>query len=497
MLSLVILSLSLLMIIVSAELPDQRPAKDKRTYTSSVIDNVIDELVGLFEDPNIARIFSNCWPNTLDTTVAAYDFTDPSKLDSFIITGDIYALWLRDSQNQVQAYIPYAVNDTNLTNLIEGLIQRQANSIILDSFANAFNYNASGEGHQNDQRKPPMKPYIFEGKYELDSLMSFLKLSYWHYRYSGDKALKQFVNKDWLTAVASVLKTVNTMQIDDGQTENPPYTFERLADSALETLPLSGRGFPVQPFGLSRQLFRPSDDAVTHGYNLPGNMMACVELKHLSELLQVIGGEQKLKSDADKIGSEICGAIAEVLKISQKLDTVIPYEVDGYGGSIFMDDANVPSLLSIPILGFMSNSHNIYKKTRDRVFSLSNPYFYKGISGFGIGGPHEGRNYAWPMSLIVAAMTSNNDEEITELLNILKTTTANTGLMHEAFNVKDSFDFTRSWFAWANGLFGELILQLIVTKPKLLLKDDPDIIKKAQALVKIPVSLQVQLDLDQ
>ena len=380
--------------------------------------------------------------------------------------------------------------------MIEGLIQRQANSIILDPFANAFNFNASGEGHQDDQRKPPMNPYIFEGKYELDSLMSFLKVSYWHYRYSGDKALKKFANAAWLAAVASVLKTVNTMQIDDGQTENPPYLFQRLAESALDTLPLSGRGPPVKPFGLSKQLFRPSDDAVTHGYNLAGNMMACVELKHLSELLQVIG-EEKLKSDADRIGAEICGAIDEVLKISEKLDTAIPYEIDGYGGTVFMDDANMPSLLSIPILGFMSNSHNIYKKTRDRVFSLNNPYFYKGVSGFGIGGPHEGMNYAWPMSLIVAAMTSNNDEEITELLNILKTTTANTGLMHEAFNVHDASDFTRSWFAWANGLLGELILQLIVTKPKLLLKDDPDIIKYAQSLVNIPVSLQVQLDLEQ
>jgi len=496
MLCLAILSLSLVMIIivVIAELPDQRPALNKRTFTSSVIDNVIDELVGLFKDPDIARIFSNCWPNTLDTTVAAYDFTDPLNLDSFIITGDIYALWLRDSQNQVQAYIPYAMNDTNLTNLIQGLIQRQANSILLDPYANAFNYNASGQGHQDDERKPPMEPYIFEGKYELDSLMSFVKVSYWHYRYSGDKALKQFANDNWLAAVALVLKTVNTMQIDDGQADNPPYKFERLADSALDTLPLSGRGFPVKPFGLSKQLFRPSDDAVMHGYNLPGNMMACVELKHMSELLQVIG-EEKLKSEADKIGSEICGAIDEVLKISQKLDTVIPYEVDGYGGTIFMDDANVPSLLSIPILGFMSNSHSIYKKTRSTVFSLQNPYFYKGVSGYGIGGPHEGRNYAWPMSLVVAAMTSNNDEEITELLNILKTTTANTGLMHEAFNVHDASDFTRSWFAWANGLFGELILQLIVTKPQLLLKDDS--IKRAQSLVKIPVSLQVQLDLEQ
>jgi meiotically up-regulated gene 157 (Mug157) protein len=367
---------------------------------------------------------------------------------------------------------------------------------MLDPFANAFNYNASGGGHQDDQRKPPMNQYIFEGKYELDSLMSFLKVSYWHYRYSGNKALKKFANDAWLTAVASVLKTVNTMQIDDGQTENPPYLFQRLAESALDTLPLSGRGPPVKPFGLSKQLFRPSDDAVTHAYNLAGNMRACVELKHLSELLQVIG-EEKLKSDSNKIGAEICGAIDEVLKISEKLDTAIPYEIDGYGGTVFMDDANMPSLLSIPILGFMSNSHNIYKKTRDRVFSLNNPYFYKGVSGFGIGGPHEGRNFAWPMYLIVAAMTSNNDEEITELLNVLKTTTANTGLMHEAFNVHDASDFTRSWFAWANGLLGELILQLIVTKPKLLLKDDPDIIKYAQSLVNIPVSLQVQLDLEQ
>jgi len=295
-----VICIVILFCVKAFELPNGRPNVEDRTFTSTVIDNIITKLTPLFKDGNIATIFSNCFPNTLDTTIANYNFKNENDLDSFVITGDIYALWLRDSQNQLQPYIPYAQQDKNLTNLIEGLIQRQAKSIIIDPFANAFNYNASSNGHQNDIRKPPMQPSIFEGKYELDSLMSFLKLSYWHYRYSTEKALKRFANDIWLTAVNKVLETVSVMQKDGGQQIDPAYKFQRLATNALDTLVMAGLGPPTKPFGLSRQLFRPSDDAVTLGYNIPGNIMACVEIKHLSEMLEVIG-EDKLKGFSDSI----------------------------------------------------------------------------------------------------------------------------------------------------------------------------------------------------
>jgi uncharacterized protein len=193
-------------------LPAVRPAVNERTFQSAAIDSLISTLTPLFADPNLGMLLSNCLPNTLDTTVYYYTSdemlnTTDAKLDTFVITGDIDALWLRDSMNQVLPYIPYAPADANLQLMLEGLIARQANSVNIDPFANAFNFNASGEGHQTDVRKPPMGPAVFEGKYEIDSLCAFLKLSYWHWRYSGDAALLRFATPVWFEAVALLLNT--------------------------------------------------------------------------------------------------------------------------------------------------------------------------------------------------------------------------------------------------------------------------------------------------
>lgn len=210
---------------VSAAVPAVRPAENDRTYTSSTIDKLITELSPLFSDPDMATLFSNCLPNTLDTTVLyATDGTDGTALDSFIITGDIEALWLRDSANQVMPYVPYVSEDPALAALVEGLIARHASSVLIDPFANAFNYNASGEGHQSDQRKPPMTKSVFEGKYEIDSPSAFLKLSYWYWRYSKST---EFMTADWLSAVDLVRSTLQTMQADTGYLKDPPYTFLR------------------------------------------------------------------------------------------------------------------------------------------------------------------------------------------------------------------------------------------------------------------------------
>ena len=182
-----------------AAVPSVRPAVTNRTYTSSTINKLISELSPLFKDPDMGTLFGNCLPNTLDTTVLyATDGSDGSTPDSFVITGDISAMWLRDSANQLMPYVPYVLEDPALATLVEGLIARQAYSVLLDPFANAFNYNASGDGHQYDQRKPPMTPSVYEGKYEIDSLSAFLKISYWYWKYSKST---DFITPDWLSAV--------------------------------------------------------------------------------------------------------------------------------------------------------------------------------------------------------------------------------------------------------------------------------------------------------
>jgi meiotically up-regulated gene 157 (Mug157) protein len=446
----------------------------------------------------MGTLFENCLPNTLDTTVLyATDGTDNTLLDSFVITGDIPALWLRDSANQVMPYVPYVTEDPALATLVEGLIARQAASVLLDPYANAFNYNASGEGHQHDIVTPAMKPAVFESKYEIDSLSAFLKVSYWYWRYSSTSS---FMTPDWLSAVDLARSTIETMQADTGYLEDPPYMFQRETTAALDTLELYGRGPPVRLTGLSRSLFRPSDDAVTMGYNVPGNAMACTELTHMTSMLRDVGKENEailnVAEGTAAVAAKICGALDEIIleasSGAKSSDRVLPYELDGYGSVYRMDDANVPSLLSLPFLGYMGKTHPTYKDTRDYVLSSRNPFYFSGVAGEGVGGPHVGYNFAWPMAITMRAMTSDSDEEIASCLELLLSSALETGLMHESFNVNDVNDYTRSWFAWANGLFGELLLQLIHTKPHLILIDDKDIIEYAQNLVQPPVSYQAQ-----
>lgn len=259
-----------------------------------------------------------------------------------------------------------------------------------------------------------------------------------------------------------------------------------------------GRGPPVSLTGLSRSLFRPSDDAVTMGYNIPGNAMACTELTHITEMLNEIGVDDdavlKVSAGTGAVARKLCGALDKIIADAVNSNYVLPYEIDGYGSRYGMDDANIPSLLSLPFLGYLGNQHPVYMETRNYVLSSRNPFYFSGVAGEGVGGPHVGYNYAWPMAIVMRAMTSESDEEIKSCLQLLLSSALETGLMHESFNVNDVNDYTRSWFAWANGLFGELMLQLIFSKPHLLLISDEKSIRYAQSLVQPPVSYQAQLE---
>lgn len=281
-----------------------------------------------------------------------------------------------------------------------------------------------------------------------------------------------------------------------------------------------GRGPATKLTGLSRSLFRPSDDATTYQYNIPGNAMMCSELNHLTSMLNKVDANtyQTILKDAQVIIDTLCATLEQVISsttLKNEKDVhyqVLPYEIDGFGSEFFMDDANVPSLLSLPVLGYMSSNNPVYLSTRKFVLSSNNPYFYSGKQGEGVGGPHVGYNYAWPMAIVQRAMTSSSDDEIKQCLDMLVRSAKSTGFMHETFNVNNVNDFTRfikiifislifiyllwllcfyrRWFAWANGLFGELVLQLIVDKPHLLVAEEN--IAAAQALVQIPVSLMAQ-----
>ncbi len=444
----------------------KRPAPEARKFSSPAIEAHVNQLTSAIRDTQLAALFENCFPNTLDTTVERVGTFDAGP-SAFIITGDIDAMWLRDSSAQVWPYIRFAKDDDALQTLFRGIIQQQARFILIDPYANAFMPDITQTTNllwaQNDYTD--MVKGVAERKWEVDSLCWTIRLAHGYWKTSGDTA--PFDTVVWQPAMRRVLQTLQEQQrkVSDG-----PYHFQRKAANPVDTLLLNGYGAPTQKVGLIHSGFRPSDDACTYPFLIPSNHFAVVSLRQLSEMATAFGMGAGFAIECRALADEVATAL--IIHGKARLPsgtTVWAYEVDGYGNTLFMDDANTPSLLSLPYLGACSRQDPLYQATRKAVLSLQNPYFFKGIAAEGTGGPHIGKNMIWPMSIMMRALTSDDDAEIMACLAELKTTTAGTGFMHEAFHKDDPTKFTRSWFAWANTLFGELILDIATRKPKLIL----------------------------
>lgn len=437
--------------------PCQRPTPDKRLFTSTAVESAITRIGAKTTDPEIAWLFSNCLPNTLDTTVYASNNADGEG--AFVITGDINAMWLRDSAAQIWPYLRFVKEDTALPSLFRGLINRQAKCILLDPYANAF-YQDDKLGKWKDDITE-MKPGVHERKWEIDSFCYFLRLSYGYWAETKDDTC---FDPQWRDALLSLLNTIN-----EQQSFPTAYTFQRDTPRGEDTKTLGGKGAPSKDCGLVRSAFRPSDDACLLPFLIPSNAFLAVSLKQAAELAEQVYNDSTLATRCISLAKQIDEAIQKHA-IQQQADgnEVYAYEVDGFGGRIFMDDANIPSLLSLPYLGCCAIDDSIYQSTRALILSSDNPYFFRGSAGEGIGGPHVGLDYIWPMSIIMRALTSDDDEEIRHCLQMLKTTHAGTGFMHETFHKENPEDFTRPWFGWVNSLFGELILTLDAERPHLL-----------------------------
>ena len=454
-------------------LPAARPPLAARRFTSPAVEACIARVKTQIKDPDLATLFENCFPNTLDTTVTTS--TLDGKPDSFVITGDIDAMWLRDSSAQVWPYLPLAKGDAALQTLYRGLIARQARCILIDPYANAFMRDPAAMTNlswaQHDQTD--MKPGVAERKWEIDSLCWPVRLAHGYWRTTGDLAP---FDETWRQAMRTV---VDTLRAQQRKTDNGPYHFQRPASNPIDTLPGDGYGAPTRKIGLIHSGFRPSDDACTYPFLIPSNHFAVVSLRQLAEMAPATGMDAAFAESALSLANEVTAALmlygrTHLRDVASKgpppngPTEVWAYEVDGYGNTLFMDDANTPGLLGLAYLGATARTDPLYQATRKAVWSDTNPYFFKGKAAEGLGGPHIGAGMIWPMSLIMYALTSRDDAEITLALRTLKTTTAGTGFMHEAFDKDDPARFTRPWFAWANTLFGELILDVAARKPQLL-----------------------------
>lgn len=428
----------------------QRPDPKDRLFVSEAVEARINEVTALLENERLAWMFANCFPNTLDTTVHP-----AGEYDTFVYTGDIHAMWLRDSGAQVWPYLPFMNEDEELRKMIAGLIIRQFKCICLDPYANAFYKEPDKEGYWKSDYTD-MKPGIHERKWEIDSHCYPIRLAYEYWKITGDSSVFSEV---WLQAIELTLQTFREQQRKSG---TGPYTFMRQTHAAYDTLPNYGKGTPVNPVGLIVSSFRPSDDATTFQFLIPSNFFAVTSLRKAAEILETVNGRKDLAAQCIELASEVEEALKKHATYEHpEFGTIYSYEVDGFGNRLLMDDANVPSLLAMPYLGDVDVDDPIYQNTRRFVWSTSNPYFFRGSAGEGIGGPHVGYDMAWPMSIMMKAFTSQDDAEIKWCIELLMKTDAGTGFMHESFDVNDPQHFTREWFAWQNGLFGELILKLI------------------------------------
>lgn len=458
---LMLLILPLATNLLAQNFPKVRVEESKRNFVSPVIENKITQMHSTIKDPELAWMFENCFPNTLDRTL---NFTMKNgKPNTFVITGDIYAMWLRDCSAQVWPYMPFMKQDPKLQEVIAGVINRQVECVLIDPYANAFNFGQEGSQWMSDNTK--MRPELHERKWEVDGLCYVIRLSYNYWKLTGDAS---HFDAEWQNAMKLIVKTFKEQQ---RKTDRGPYSFTRNTAKASDTQFGDGFGNPVRPTGLICSTFRPSDDATTYGYLIPSNAFAVVSLRQLAEMARFLLKDVAFADECNALATEVDAAIKKYAVVKHpKYGKIYAFEVDGYGNYLMMDDANVPSLLALPYLGYLSVNDKIYKNTRKFVLSEDNPYFYKGTAGEGIGGPHVGPDMIWPMAIIMRAMTSQDTREIESCLRMLKYTHAGTGFMHETFNKNDPKNFSRSWFAWANTLFGELLIKIEKEHPELLEK---------------------------
>ena len=431
---------------------NRRPAPADRLFVSKAVEDEIARVKSLLTNRQLAWMFENCFPNTIDTTVH-FRMLDGNP-DTFVYTGDIHAMWLRDSGAQVWPYLQLANDDEQLRQMLEGVVRRQLMCINLDPYANAFNDGPVGSYWESDNTD--MKPELHERKWEIDSLCYVIRLAYEYWKVTGDSSIFDEV---WLKAVGNILTTFIEQQRKDGV---GPYRFTRKTDRSTDTLNNNGLGAPVNPVGLIVSCFRPSDDATTLQFLVPSNLFAVTSLRKAAEILTVVNKDEALAARCTALADEVEDAIRKYAVVDHpEFGKIYAFEVDGFGNALLMDDANVPSLLALPYLGDVDADDPVYQNTRRFVWSSSNPYFFKGTAAEGIGGPHVGYDMIWPMSIMMKAFTSTDDAEIKQCIETLMTTHNGTGFMHESFHKDNPSNYTRDWFAWQNTLFGELILKLV------------------------------------
>jgi meiotically up-regulated gene 157 (Mug157) protein len=414
------------------------------------INNVLAEAeIKLAHRPKLLQLFKNCFPNTLETTTKLMD--DGS---TFIITGDIPAMWLRDSVEQVMHYLPFAGEDPDLQRIIRGVIKRHVEYIQIDPYANAFNESGNHWHWNTDDQSGEngMSPWVWERKFEIDSICFSMRLAHGYWKETGRSDIFDAGFK------AAMRVAVDLWKCEQRHFEQSPYTFTRDNGVLSDTLLNGGQGMPVNYTGMVWSGFRSSDDACEFHYNIPGNMFAVVTLRQMREIAEFVFRDMSFVKEMARLEQEIdYGIRLYGIYRHPVFGPIYAYETDGYGNYCLMDDAGTPGLMSIPYLGYCPVDDPIYQNTRKFALSKENPFYFEGTAAKGIGSPHTPDGYIWHMALSMQGLTAATEEEKLEMIAALVSTDADTGFMHEGFHSDDPQIFTRKWFAWSNSLFSQLV----------------------------------------
>ncbi len=408
------------------------------TKSLQILKSKVSEARYKIAEGAIERLFSSTLTRSADGSI-------------FVITGDIPAMWLRDSTWQVRPLLA-AANDLEVAQLIADVSKRQIEFVLTDPFANAFNPTPDGNCWHKDF--PDQSPWVFERKFELDSLAAVLDLAIRLYLVSG--FTNQFTER-FNDATKVILDLLEREQNHDPNT----YRFERKDVRDFDFLSHGGYGSPVAYTGMIWSGFRPSDDACKFGYLIPANAHMAKVLEQLAELPDEVFSDQAGKDRALKISGEIKTGIEKFGLVEFEGKQIFAYECDGLGNYLLQDDANIPSLLSLPYLGVCSELDPIYLNTREFILSSSNPYFYSGEVLTGLGSQHTPENQVWPLGIAMQGITSTSEREIEVCLKLLELSHAGTNQMHESVGMDNPRIFTREWFSWADMTFYHLLLKSV------------------------------------
>lgn len=419
--------------------------------TLNAIQKRVEEYQEKLENyPKLKKMYKNCYEHTIKTAIKKCN--DGTY---FVLTGDIPAMWLRDSTAQITHYLPLA-KDKDVAEIIEGVIKRQFEYIKLDSYANAFNeYPNSSHGHPDD--RPKNNPMVHERKYEVDSLCYPIRLLYLYWKKTGS----EYIINDALEEIATII--VNQFRLEQHHFEKSKYRFFRPNPCApWDTIPNNGMGNPVAYTGMTWSGFRPSDDGCQYGYLTASEMFAVVILKYMAEMLSEVCKNDVLAEECLNLRKEIDDGIKKYCIVNnKKYGRIYACETDGMGNYSMIDDANIPSLLSIPYIGYADKDDEIYQNTRKFLLSKDDKFYFEGKAAKGIGSRHTPKNYVWHMSLVMQGITAISNDEKIEMLKMISDTDAGTGYLHESFNADDPTQYTREWFTWPNSLFAEFIEQCV------------------------------------